>query len=79
MYAVSHTVNINTMLYIHNIQNQMHPDIYKRNKVVRVRISGDGAKYSRNDTFIPITFNILTGKNDLSSKSKSLLIFFSNV
>ena len=50
----------------------MHPDIYKKNKIVRVRISGDGAKYSRNDNFVVMTFNILTGKNDLNSNSKSL-------
>ena len=40
----------------------MHPDIYKTNKVVRVRISGDGAKYNRTDSFVVMTFNILTGK-----------------
>ena len=56
------------------MQNQIHPDLYKDNKVVKIKISGDGAKYSRNDTFVVITFNILTGKNDLSSSSKFILI-----
>ena len=53
----------------------MHPDIYKTNKVVRVRISGDGAKYNRTDSFVVMTFNILTGKNDLSTNSKSDLYY----
>lgn len=52
----------------------MHPDLYKNNNVVRVRISGDGAKYNRNDTFVVMNFNILTGKDDLSSNSKSILL-----
>ena len=49
----------------------MHPDIYKTNKVVRVQISGDGAKYNRTDSFVVMAFNILTEKNDLSTNSKS--------
>ena len=49
----------------------MHPDIYKTNTVVRIQISGDGAKYSRTNSFVVMAFNILTGKNDLSTNSKS--------
>ena len=49
----------------------LHPDLFKTNKVVRVRIFADGAKYSINDNFVAMTLCILTGRNDLSSSSKS--------
>ena len=37
---------------------------------IKVRISGDGAKYSRTSNFNIMSFSILTGHNDLSCQSK---------
>lgn len=37
---------------------------------IKIRISGDGAKYSRTSNFNILSFNILTGNNDLSCQSK---------
>ena len=48
-----------------------HPD-KNFNEVIKIKISGDGAKYSRTSNFILLSFTILIGeqKEDLSSNSE---------
>ena len=48
----------------------------KRARTIKVRISGDGAKYSRSSNFNIMSFNILTGHNDLSCKGEHLYILY---
>jgi len=56
------------------LQVAQNPD--KDFNIIKIKLSGDGAKYSRTSNFVLFSFNMLTGdqNKDLSSHSKKYLV-----
>ena len=63
------TENICTNKCSFYVQITKYPSM-KTATSIKIRISGDGAKYSRTSNFNVMLFGILTGHNDLSCQSK---------
>ena len=51
------------------MQISLRPDLFENNKV-DIKISCDGAKYTRLSNYCLLSFMILTGEKDLSSNSE---------
>jgi len=55
-------------MFMH-MQASLRPDLFKNNEV-DIKISCDGAKYTRLSNYCLLSFMILTGEKDLSIASK---------
>ena len=58
------------------MQISLRPDLFKNNEV-NIKISCDGANYTRLSNYCLLSFTILTGEKDLSSTSELFMYSYS--
>ena len=55
---------------IHILQIVAYPGFYTNNKYIFVRISLDGARFTRQSTYYILSFAVLSGRENISSEGK---------